>query len=77
MRWLPSVGSKTLHQQNPPFLNWKCWLTQADLYNGHKTAALVLAVNLHCGPMPLCHTLALMKIKCVMGQLRDDFHLRW
>jgi len=27
MRWLPSAracGSKTLHQQNPPVLNWRC-----------------------------------------------------
>ena len=25
------VGSKTLHQQNPPVLNCRCWLTQVDL----------------------------------------------
>jgi len=31
-RWLPS----TLHQQNPPVLNWRCRLTQVDLYNGRK-----------------------------------------
>jgi len=41
MRWFPSAracGSKTLHQQNPLVLNWRCWwLTQVDLYNGHKT----------------------------------------
>jgi len=29
-------GSKTLQQQNPPVLNWRCWLMQVDLYNGHK-----------------------------------------
>ena len=30
MNWLPSAraaGSKTSHQQNPPVLNWRCWLT--------------------------------------------------
>jgi len=37
-------GSKTLRQQNPPFLNWKCWLTQVDLYNGHKTVVVVVVV---------------------------------
>ena len=31
------AGSKTLHQQNPPVLNWRCRLTHADLYNGRKT----------------------------------------
>ena len=28
------VGRKTLHQQNPPVFNWRCWLTQVDLCNG-------------------------------------------
>ena len=44
VRWslhLPSarayVGRKTLHQKNPPVLNWRCRLTQVDLYNGRKT----------------------------------------
>ena len=44
MRWLPSAmarGSKTLHQQNPlPVLNWRCRLTQTDLYNGRKTVVV-------------------------------------
>ena len=26
-----------MHQQNPPVLNWRCQLTQVDLYNGRKT----------------------------------------
>jgi len=26
------VGSKTLHQLNPPVLNWRCRLTQLDLH---------------------------------------------
>jgi len=30
------AGSKTLLQQNPPVLNWGCWLTQTDLNNGCK-----------------------------------------
>ena len=35
------ADSKTLHQQNPPILNWRCRLTQVDLYNGHKTVVVV------------------------------------
>jgi len=34
------VGSKTLHQQNPSVLNWRCWLMQVDLYNGRKTVVV-------------------------------------
>ena len=34
------VGSKTLHQQNPAVLNWRCWLMQVDLYNGRKTVVV-------------------------------------
>ena len=34
------LGNKTSHQQNPPVLNWKCWLTLVDLYNGHKTVVV-------------------------------------
>jgi len=48
MCWLPSqqghAGSKTLHQQNPPALNWSCRLTQADLYNCH----VMVVVCLQC-----------------------------
>ena len=35
------TDSKTLHQQNPPVRNWRCRLTQVDLYNGHKTVVVV------------------------------------
>jgi len=38
------VGSKTLHQQNPPVLDWRCRLTQVDLYNSRKTAIVVVVV---------------------------------
>jgi len=34
--------SKTLHQQNPPVLNWTCWLTQVDPYNGCKAVIVVV-----------------------------------
>jgi len=44
-RWQRHVGSKTVHQQNPPVLNWRCSLTQVDMYNGHKMA-VVPVVNL-------------------------------
>jgi len=36
------AGSKTLHQQNPPVLNWRCRLTQVDLYNDNKTVVVVV-----------------------------------
>ena len=43
---------KHLHQQNPPVLNWRCQLTQVDLYNGHKMVVVVVvaevAKNLKC-----------------------------
>jgi len=45
------VGSKTLYQQNPPpVLNWRCRLTQVDLYNGRRTvvAVVVLSVEPPC-----------------------------
>jgi len=38
MCWLQEHAcSKTLHQQNPTVLNWRCHLRQVDLYNGRKT----------------------------------------
>ena len=30
------AGNKSLHQQSPTILNWRCWPTQVDLYNGRK-----------------------------------------
>jgi len=45
--------SKTLHQQNPPVLNWKRWLMQADLYNGRKTVVLLLKLRLASGTTTL------------------------
>jgi len=36
------AGSKTLHQQNPPVLNWRCQLTQVDLYDGRKMVVVVV-----------------------------------
>jgi len=33
-----------LLQQNPPVLNWRCWLTQVVPYNGRKTIVVVVAV---------------------------------
>ena len=27
------ISSKTLHPQNPPVVNWRCQLTQVDLYS--------------------------------------------
>jgi len=46
-------GSKTLHQQNTPVLNWRCGLMQVDLYNGHKTVVVVAVdVGLHHASSP-------------------------
>jgi len=41
------AGSKTLHQENPPVLNWKCRLTQVDRHNG-RTAVVVVIVLFCC-----------------------------
>ena len=40
------AGSKTLHQQNPPVVNWRCWLTQVDQYYGHKIVVVLLFVGM-------------------------------
>ena len=42
------ICSKTLHPQNPPVLNWRCQLTQVDLYSGRKTVVVVLCVQIIC-----------------------------
>jgi len=45
MRWLPSArayGQSNFAPTNPPVLNWRCQLTQADLYNGRKTVVVIL-----------------------------------
>ena len=39
------MGSKTLHQQNSPVLNWRCRLTQVDLCNGRETMVVVVVVE--------------------------------
>jgi len=36
---------KLCNKQNPPVLNWRCRLMHVDLYNGHKTMAVVVAVS--------------------------------
>jgi len=38
------VGIETLQQQNPPVRNWRCRLTQIDLFSGRKTAVVVVVV---------------------------------
>jgi len=40
------AGSKTLHRQNFPVLNWTCRLTQLDLRNGGKWLLLLLLLLL-------------------------------
>ena len=32
-----------LYQQNPPVLYWRCWLTQANLYNSRKIVVVISA----------------------------------
>ena len=36
------AGSKTLRQQNPTVLNWRCQLTQVDLYNQYINNIMVV-----------------------------------
>jgi len=36
-------AEKTLHQQNPAVLNWRCRLTQVDLYSSRKTVVVLLS----------------------------------
>ena len=38
------MGIETLQQQNPPVRNWRCRLTQIDLFSGRKTAVVVVVV---------------------------------
>jgi len=53
MRWLQGhADSKTVHQQNPPVLNWRCQLMQVDLYNGRKT---VVVVGVWFRTLQTCH----------------------
>jgi len=48
MCWLPPARAcrrgKTLHQQNPPVLNWRCPLMQVGLYNDRKMVVVVVVV---------------------------------
>ena len=37
------MASKTA-PKNPPVLNWRCQLTQVDLYNGRKTVLVCVVV---------------------------------
>ena len=39
------VGSKTVLEQNPPVLNWKCHLMQVILYNGRKMVIVVVVAS--------------------------------
>ena len=39
------MGSKTLHQQNSPVLNWRCRLIHVDLYDGRATVLLLLLLQ--------------------------------
>jgi len=63
--WLPSArpcDSKTLHQQNPPVLNWRCRLTQVNLYNGRKTVFVVVVKYHLVTPEP---PFRVKKIECI------------
>jgi len=64
------ASSKTLHQQNPPVLNWRCWLMQVDLYNGHKMVVVVVVVVTY--HMLTCSQLGLLG----MMQSRDRASLQ-
>ena len=54
------MGSKSFHERNPPILNWRCRLTQVDLYNGHKTmVGLMLDDMLFCSRMVLSFVISI------------------
>ena len=38
------MGSKTLHPQNPPVVNWSSRLSQVDLYTGREKVVDVVVV---------------------------------
>jgi len=40
-RYTKGMRAVKLHQQNPLVLNWRCQLTQVDLYNGRKTVVVL------------------------------------
>ena len=50
-----NTGSKPLHQQNPPSVNWRCRLAQADLYNGRTMAAAIVVHNHTVSILPCRH----------------------
>jgi len=61
------VGSRTLLQQNPPVLNWRCRLTQVVLCNGRKTVVvyiIIVVASVHIG----CHC-----VTCYYGPLLQYF----
>ena len=54
------MGSKSFHERNPPILNWRCRITQVDLYNGHKTVVgLMLDDMLFCSHMVLSFVISI------------------
>jgi len=66
------AGSKTLHQQNPPVLNWRCQLTQVDLYDGRKIVVVVVVAMYLFNQLPT-HQLDDTKCKLadIDGQIRQ------
>ena len=50
-----NTGSKPLHQQNPPSVNWRCRLAQADLYNGRTMSAAIVVHNHIVSTLPCRH----------------------
>jgi len=62
------VGSKTLYQQNPPVLNQRCWLTQADLYNSHRMVV--------CCCCNLCTTVHVFRASAILLWIETNFSNR-
>jgi len=70
------AGSKTLHQQNSPVLNWGCRLLQVDLFNGYKADVVVVVVVVDIlvhETKTVCYLLA-YSVCVVDADIPDRFH---
>ena len=63
---------KTLLQQNPPVLNWGCWLTQVVLYNGYKMVVVGSKYWCHVAEWCQCSLLWLLQSRLeALNQLQE------
>jgi len=67
-----SRGIRTvkLLQQNPPVLNWRCWLMQVVLYIGRKATVVAAVVLLVVEVLLNCVILSIICFICITNMLR-------